>query len=220
MLFLGCLNMLQAQRPRFRPQVHEFAIQLGSMQYIPETGTSNFTPLNGLRYAYHIDQKQALRIGAFFRNSDFVNPPNISERYQPFIANQKSAEMRLGYMLKHHIYRLQLYAGFEAILRYAWIDEQFNQDVTGAPNKTNMLGYGASAFVGARMFANKHLSLGVEADIYAAFQERRENDPSIAILPHEGLFMKREIGANIVSVYLAYHFKRMRKSCTCGKPGT
>ena len=123
-------------------------------------------------------------------------------------------------MWKYHMYRLQLYAGLDGLVRYTTLNESFNQDVTGAPNKNSFIGYGASALVGARMYANKHLSLGVEADIYAVFQERRENDPTITLLPHEGLFMRREFGANMISVFLAYHFKRMRKSCTCGKPGT
>ena len=209
-----------AQRPRFRPQVHEFGLQVGSMQFLEEPGITQFTPVNGLRYAYHFNQKHALRAGVFYRAANIENPASISDRYQPYTADPKSVELRAGYMVKHHIYRLQLYAGADAIVRQSWLNESFNTDVTGAPNKSKMFGYGTSVFVGARMYANKHVSLGVEADAYAIFQDRRISDPTIAIAPHEGLFMRREMGSNMISVFLAYHFKRMHKSCTCGKPGS
>ncbi|MEZ4687128.1 MAG: outer membrane beta-barrel protein [Bacteroidia bacterium] len=222
--FLGLTLALfltsQAQRPRFQPQVHELGIQLGSIQTPFETNSNHTTWANGLRYSYHIDKSKALRFGAFFRNNQYNYTPSISERYQPFFAKQQSFELRAGYMLKHHIYRLQLYAAVDAIGRYAKIDETFDQDLTGAPNKNKVWGVGGALVVGAQMFANKHVSLGVETDLYAIFQNRRENDPTIAILPHEGLFIDGENGWNMVSVYIAFHFKRMRKSCTCGKPGS
>ena len=219
-LTLGLMLSIQAQRPRFRPQVHEIGIQAGGVQTVFETTSNHTTWANGLRYSYHIDKSKALRFGAFFRNSQFNHTPSISERYQPFSAKQQSFELRAGYMLKYHIYRLQLYAAVDAIARYNMIDESFDQDLTGAPNKENFWGAGGALVFGAQMFANKHVSLGVETDLYGIFQNRRQNDPTIAILPHEGLFIDGESGWNMMSVYIAFHFKRMRKSCTCGKPGS
>ncbi|MFK7971211.1 MAG: hypothetical protein AB8F95_12630 [Bacteroidia bacterium] len=215
------LGQIQGQRPRFHPQVHELTLQLGSVQAFTELEGTQFTPLNGFRYAYHFDQKRALRLGGFYRKGTFSSPGIISEIYQPFEAKQQSAEFRLGYMFKHNIYRLQLYAGLDAIVRYAWLSEDYMADLNVAANKRKFPSYGASAFVGARMFANKHASMGVEVDVYGLFHNRRQEDNvSPARTPSEGLFIDREIGSNFLSVYISYHFKKIRKSCTCGKPGS
>lgn len=219
-LVIAAVFTTQAQRPRFRPQVHELGLQIGSMHAAFEVEGLQTTWANGLRYSYHIDKSKALRAGLFYRRGVFSNPNSISSDLYPFTAEQNAFELRLGYMVKYHIYRLQLYAGIDAIGRYTRMDESFVRGLGFAPNKQNFFGLGASALVGAQMFANKHVSLGVEADVYAIIQNRRESDPSNPNPPLPGLFIDREMGSNMVSVYLAFHFKRLKKSCTCGKPGS
>lgn len=220
MLFVSLAITSQAQRPRFRPQVHELGLQVGSLQRVLETEGTQTTWANGLRYSYHIDKSKALRAGIFYRRGEFNNRPSISEIYQSFFGKQDAFELRMGYMFKYHIYRLQLYAAFEAIGRYTSLDETFNQDLNGAANKNTFWSMGGSLVAGAQMFANKHVSLGVETDFYALFHNRRQSSPGIAVLPHEGLFIDNESGLNMVSVYITFHFKRLKKSCTCGKPGS
>lgn len=217
---LICSTTAWAQRPRFRPQVHEISLQLGSLTLIPETATQHLSPVNGLRYAYNFNQKSAFRAGIFYRNSSFDQPINIPTEYENFTAEKLDLEFRAGMMWKYHIYRLQLYAGLEGVLRYTDLQSNFNTDSPGMTNAPTYLSYGISGLVGARMFANTHVSMGIEADVYALWHDRRDLSRIPEIEPHAGLFLQREIGFQAVSVYLSYHFKRIRKSCTCGKPGT
>lgn len=232
LFLLLCLQSF-AQRPRYHPQVHEWAGQVYSARYvpayadfIPEEGFLSHNPLNGIRYKYHTGLSSAIRTGLFYRagkyKSDFYGPLTANQE----TANWRGAEFSLGYERKIHFRKVQLFAGFDGILNAGRAHEKvFNLLASGGANPVVIsdenhfvLGYGLGANVGIRYFFNKYTSVTIENGGYFLRTTRE------AIAPGEGpnlpiqLMADSEAGWNLLSVYFSYHFKRMRKNCTCGKP--
>jgi hypothetical protein len=197
-------------------------------EYLQGGGFLSHNPLNGIRYKYHTGVSSAIRTGLFYRagkyKSDLFNQLSANHEY----ANWRGAEFSLGYERKIHFRKVQLYAGLDGILNGGRANEQIintfpiggGNPVIESEENHFVLGYGVSANVGIRYFFNKYTSVTIENGGYFLRTTRK------SIAPGEGpslpiqLMADSEAGWNLFSIYFSYHFKRMRKNCTCGKPGS
>lgn len=234
LFLLICLQSF-AQRPRYHPQVHEWAGQVYSARFVPANmdfypngGFLSHNPLNGIRYKYHTGVSSAIRTGLFYRAGKYQ-----TDVYGPIAPLQQKAfwlgsEFSLGYERKIHFRKVQLFAGIDGLLSGGRAKEQvFNIGITGSgfpllesEDKQFVLGYGASVNVGIRYFFNKYNSLTIENGAYYLMTNRETRAPGEGPNSPIQLMADSEAGFNLFSVYFSYHFKRMRKNCTCGKPGS
>ncbi|MEM6263562.1 MAG: outer membrane beta-barrel protein [Bacteroidota bacterium] len=206
------INEAYAQRPRYRPQVHELNLQLGSLHLSEDLneneggnsllGTNIF---NGLRYRYHIDIRQALRIGAFSRTQQFESAQGST----PYEANDRAYEVRIGYERKHHMRKWQVYGGIDLLLQQNQREETFSSD----PNRDfSLLRGGGAFFLGARYFTSTNWSFVLESDLQVL--------GGLGEVPQNFSLNTPALATHLLTFSVAYHFKRMKKNCTCGKPGS
>lgn len=233
-IFLFLMLCLQAfaQRPRYHPQVHEWGIQAYSARFVPDymdfypnEGFLSHNPLNGIRYKYHTGISSAIRTGLFYRAGKYTEASGLSipNRSVDFEGKWRGLEMSLGYERKIHFRKVQLFAGVDGLLSFGNAQERLSIVEFGVPlpevaNTQNILGYGAGAQVGIRYFFNKYTSITIENGAYYLMTNRQASVPGEGIsLPLE-LMAESEAGWNLLSVYFSYHFKKMKKNCTCGRP--
>lgn len=199
---MGIPHKVQAQKPRYAPQVHEVSVSLFSLNKIIDAENtqlySNKTlfinPLNGIRYRYSFDKSTALRLGAFYRKSNYAGAFGK--------VNVISPEVRLGLQTMYNIRKVQLYAGADGLL---------SGRLSRIPNEKaqNSFGFGGSGILGIRYFLHTNLSITVENDVYFLNFGKQKSESGI---------ISNEMGFNFASIALSYHFKPMKKACTCGKP--
>lgn len=204
------VHTLIAQRPYYRPNVHEIGLQVGAASYIPSLqSTTNPSPLyvnpaNGLRYKHHLNPKTAIRGGMFYRqaNSTFNQGDGRSEIAAQFLF----LEGKVGIEKIRPMRKWALFGGIDLI---GGLMRSDIHQLPDTPNPTQTPAYGAGAFVGVRRFLNENLSVSFESEGYYLLHGKKGED----LFAQEG-------GTNYIQIYLSYHFKRAHKSCTCGKPGS
>lgn len=210
LLFLICglaLSSLQAQRPYYRPNVHQFDLQLGAATLIKaDYYKLGVSPLNGLRYRYHFNKSSDLRVGAFYRTQYFkqtdcgecVNQASAPVRHT-------YADLKLGYERKFALRKSQLYGGADVILSEFFQTEFLDQGKT----KNTYPQMGIGVFLGYRYFTSENWSFAVENEIHIVNTFKGSNVTQV-----------QDLGGNFLQASLSYHFKQMHKSCACGKPGS
>jgi hypothetical protein len=230
--FLFLSVQVFAQRPRYHPQVHEWGIQAYSARFVPQymdfypEGTFlTHTPLNGIRYKYHTGLQSAIRSGLFYRAGKYTEPVNSAPNSSSFQdASWRGTAFSLGYERKLHIRKVQLYAGVDGLLSFGQAREQILTSTFGGPNvidfddRQSVLGYGVAANAGIRYFFSKHASISIENGGYFLQTNRALRNPAEGTNLPIQLMAESESGWNLFSVYFSYHFKKMKKNCTCGKP--
>lgn len=210
-LFLISFFCVCAQRPYYRPNIHEVSIQLGAGHYLPGDGEVinqkplAVSPLNGFRYRYHLDRKSALRFGAFYRRQ-LLSYHGLMGDLTPTV-NWRffTMEAKVGYERKFDLKKYQIYGGVDAIGTYR------NAVVTN-PNIDGAFAspqYGGGLFLGFRRYFKEYVSISVENELLFLVNPDKDN----RLTP-------QEIGVNFLQFSFNYHFKRMHKSCACGKPGS
>lgn len=195
-------HKIYAQKPRYAPQVHEVSVSLFSLNKIADAENLQYykdkslfmNPLNGIRYRYSFDKSTALRVGAFYRKSGYTGTFGKTNVYSP--------EFRLGLQTMYNLKKIQLYAGADGVL-----SGRISQK-TGAKSQ-NSFGMGGSGILGVRYFFHTNLSMTFENDVYFLNFGKQESESGI---------VPKEMGFNFTSVAISYHFKPMKKACTCGKP--
>ncbi|MDB4286254.1 porin family protein [bacterium] len=216
-------TQLQAQRPKYQPQVHEIGLQLINYNLIPEYSDANASAFNfgnGIRYRYHFNIFDSFRAGLFYRTSDFDKPRVVEPLFSEFSAKKRDYEIKFGYERKYNFRKVQVFGGIDLIVNYSRIRAE-GQDLDDADFEglEKHFGIGTGTYIGVRYFINKQLSVAGEFDYYVI--RPIGGSSTIGVPPDNNfrLFPDRETGTNMVSIYVSYHFKKMRKSCTCGKPG-
>ncbi len=200
-----------AQMPYYRPNVHEVDIQLGAGHYLPGDGEVrnekplSVSPLNGFRYRYHLDRKSALRFGAFYRRQSLAYHGLRGDLTPPADWRLFSIEAKVGYERKFDLKKYQIYGGIDAIgtFRNGIIR---NPNIDGAFQSPQ---YGGGVFLGFRRYFKEYVSISVENELHFLVNPDKDN----RLTP-------QEIGVNFLQFSFNYHFKRMHKSCACGKPGS
>lgn len=189
------MTMIQAQRPYYRPNIHEFGIQPLGLNYTSASDVGNgrirLFP-EGVRYKYHKTPVAAIRGGLFFRN---VNSHDLLGA----IENRKYFEARAGYERAYNLKKYQLFAGADLIGGMRNI-----QGATTSPY------YGFSGFVGLKRYFKENFSVTVESNFYALLHNNQGQEKSTI----------SEVGTDFFQIYLSFHSKRQFKSCSCGKPGS
>ncbi len=229
----GCLlgtffTHTYAQRPRFHPQVHELGIQLFSSTYLPDLRTaSDGKPVfhsyfpNGIRYKYHINVQNAIRSSLIYRKGDVGLLEAAQGSFSDYMANRQDMSLRVGFERKYHKRQLQLFAFVDGVVGIGKLDETGTlKNGTAHSLQENYMSYGLAIGGGLRYFLQKHLSVGIEAEYYYLSTSLKSSPPSDSPVPPFKLFAGKENGFNVLSAYISFHLVRMRKSCTCGKPGS
>lgn len=212
-LFLGLTSVVYAQRPYYRPNVHEFDIQLVAGHWLPGDAVLknekpiSISPVNALRYRYHFGKNNTLRVGGFYRRQNFSfltrgNEGSIAADYRLF-----SIEGKIGYERKIAIRKYEIYGGVDAIFaqRSYTPKSTTNLDLLSTIETQQV---GGGVFIGFRRFLGENFSIAVENEFHIV---QNLNEKSLT---------SSETGLNFMQVMLSYHFKRMRKSCACGRPGS
>lgn len=206
-LFILLPISLLAQRPYYRPNVHEVDLQLAAGHWLPGDATLKnhkslgISPLNGLRYRYHFNKNSALRVGVFYRAQSFLLTDK-SETGGSTLYNLRSLEGKIGYERKIDFRKYQLYGGIDAIIgQRNFIQKTQNTEIS-TPQ------FGAGGFVGIRRYMSENWSFAIENEFHFL---QNSNEKSL---------ISAETGANFLQIMVSYHFKRMHKSCACGKPGS
>ncbi len=214
-LFAGTLL---AQKPLYRPQVHEIDFQLGELHQLPQLNTVEnmatpvmATPLNGIWYKYHFTVNHAVRAGINYRNTNFSLPNGI-DNFESYDVKRRDYEAMLGYQYSAPLGRATFYTGVDALLTRSHSQENGVQsDLPGtlyAADYTQMR-LGGKGFVGLKLYLSPHVSLGLEAGPYFQRALSAPNgDASYTI------FNTDEFGFRS-SALLSFHFKQMKKRCTC-----
>ncbi len=202
-LLLGLLQ-LQAQRPYYRPNIHEIALQPIGLNYV---NSQDFTfpsihPLPiGVRYKYHFNPKAAARGGIFYRHYNDTDPQNPMTTL-----NMNYIEAKVGYERALNLKKYQIFGGADAIGGLRSIHSMgINQGINSY--------YGISGFFGVKRYFKENISLTIENDVYAVFHPKKGKEGET-----QGTYS--ETGSNFLQVYLSIHFKRQFKTCSCGKPGS
>jgi hypothetical protein len=190
------------QKPRYAPQVHEVSLSFFSVNKIVNAENTQLynnktlfiNPLNGIRYRYSFDKSTALRVGAFYRKSNYAGAFGK--------VNVLSPELRVGLQTMYNIRKVQLYAGADGLL-------SGRLSKTAGIKAQNSFGIGGSGILGIRYFFHTNLSITMENDVYFLNFGKQKSESGI---------IANEMGFNFTSIALSYHFKPMKKACTCGKP--
>ncbi len=219
--FVALCLQLFAQRPRFHPQVHEIGAQVFSTHFLSLTRPylespdwrSVSDPLNGIRYKYHLDKKNALRGGVLYRKLSFQDP--VGE--DVFTADWRGLDVTLGVERKLNIKRFQLFAALDGLIAYG----QSNKIAFDVPNNpqelnTNMFGYGLGGAVGLRYFFNPYASITIENGAQMLLYNKAYTPIGESSPPSLGINREREF--NMLSVYFSLHFGKMKKKCECWHP--
>lgn len=213
LFFLIVATIAFAQRPYYRPNVHELDIQIGAGHWLPgdallknETPIS-ISPVNGLRYRYHLGKNNTLRLGGFYRRQNFSfltkgNEGNFTADYRLL-----SIEGKIGYERKIDLRKYEIYGGVDAIFgqRSYTPKSSTNLDLLSTIETQQV---GGGVFIGFRRFFGENFSIALENEFHIV---QNLNEKSLT---------SSETGINFMQVMLSYHFKRMRKSCACGRPGS
>lgn len=212
---------LKAQRAAYKPQVHEFSLQLGAVNAIPalseyyENGSvASIHPLNGLRYTYHYSISDGFRIGAFRRNATF-NYPGAFQPFESYRADKQDWDFHLGYKRMYHMGQSQIFGGADLIYSRGKVEAVATQNGNTFSDAYSYANLGGSLFFGYSFFFNTHLSLTFETEAYfTTIQNRSAIDTPDPLQVY--LLEDREAGFN-ASVYLNFHLVKMKKRCTCPK---
>ncbi|MEM7373871.1 MAG: hypothetical protein AAF587_34935 [Bacteroidota bacterium] len=211
-LLLGLSQDIQAQRARFKPQTHEFSLQVGSLNGILDPVQSGliFYPLdvgvvNGGQYTYHYSLSDGFRLGVQHRQASFqlISPTDI-----PVSINKNNWDFHLGYERKIHYGPSQLFGG--ADLHYSAQNLTFTPGAVG--EKSSNLG-GIAVFGGYSYFFSPFLSLSAEAKLLYLRQvnEQLSGDK----LPLS--FVENGEVDLMAGLSLNLHLVKMKKRCTCPK---
>jgi hypothetical protein len=218
--FLLLITESQAQRPRYRPQVHELGVQLYTANlpqddraFYDESPLLNHNPLNGFRYKYHINLRNAFRLGASYRANRYASSP--LGNLPAYEARWRAGEISLGVERKLHLRKVQLFAALDGLLSYGGI-RQSQADSTLSSSRLTT--YGARISAGFRYFFSPYASLTVENGFYLMQSSLPDPAPNADLAPPP-VMTGQESGFNLLSVSFSVHFKRMPKNCTCGRPG-
>jgi hypothetical protein len=236
-LTFSCLllwtGFLQAQRPFYRPQVHEFGIQLFSSHYFlqelsdaairddPAFQSYSLNPVNGLRYKFGFNPSDAVRAGLFYRTATY-NLENGIREFSAYEAKRTDIDIKIGYERRFHLRKFQLFAGADAILNLGKSDETatYRSNILPPPpsetrkESYSSTRYGGGLFLGMRYFVSENLSFALENEFYYTRSAKSSSGDASDLR----MFTDTASGLNLLSLYVSFHFKRMKKSCTCGKP--
>ena len=215
--------LVSAQKPYYRPQVHEFGLQLASANLVPsllaeETSTFplSINPVNGLRYKYHLTPLSGIRAGVFYRTADYAFDNSLGP-FENYSANKRDIDVKIGYERKYNLGKAQVFVGVDGIVSQGWISEVGTSFGAIDPNDysadISYLNYGASVFFGMRYYLHENLSFTIENEFYYTKTTHNISGEFEKFY----LFPDNESGFNALSIYLSLHLKKMTKSCTCGK---
>lgn len=221
LLCIGHTLPLSGQRLRFRPQVHELGLQAVSFNRQPAYGSAQgMIPVypHGIMYKFHPDLNQAIRARVAFRQAKITDPVQALNFYEHYQARMRGLWLAAGYERTLNTGRYQLYGGAELWLGGSRLDESISpeQGAAGATRRLMQLQYGGAALAGVRVYLNTYVSLSLEANYYYLFQREPEPDANFPFRLQSG----SEQGWQLLNAGISLHSKRMRKSCTCGKPGS
>ena len=217
LLFFVCTSVF-GQRPFYQPQVHDIGIQLGSVNWIPELQEDfegmplAISPINAIRYKYHLTTDHAFRASAGYRrgNYELVVPNNELSTAE---IKKRDLDFKLGYERTFHQHVWQYFVGIEGMMTRS------NYNLQGlAPNGSTTIddefsywNYGGSAFAGFRVFFSKNISWAWEFSAYLLSPQYDEGPENrFYLLPD------KELGLE-VSTYLSVHLGKMPKRCVCPK---
>ena len=83
--------------------------------------------------------------------------------FESYEAKKTDIELKVGYMRKLNLQKFQLYAGLDAVLSYALINESGTYiGGSGLDNKDSYPAYGMNLGVGIRYYLNKNWSIALE----------------------------------------------------------
>ena len=216
------LSPLLAQRPWFRPQVHEVSISPISanhiMDWVQPAADVPYTlkkdHVYTLRYRYHFDKSSDLRVGIARRTLAYLHQPTATA---PLLeATAGIWEIRPGYELKYNKGKWQLYGALDGIFQLAAVEEiqTATDPAIVQKNALSFTGMGGAGIVGLRFYVSEYLSVALENE-YRYVSTTPKNQP---LITEADYFIPAEKGFNLASLYLNLHFKRMKKPCACGKP--
>jgi hypothetical protein len=118
-----------------------------------------------------------------------------------------SIEVKAGAVRTFDIRKSRIYIGANGIFSSTNIKEE----ASNLPITTTSQDYiGLGGLIGYRRFFNPNFSLSLEAEPHGC------QSISKSLLPNP---YKTKSGINL-QVLVSYHFKELRKSCACGKPGS
>jgi len=207
-----------AQRALYKPQVHEISLVGGLAMYNNAYGdyTSgapfSAIPQGGIQYTYHHSITDGFRFGVDYRALSTQRArDNDPSSFLPLDYNGTFVNM--GYERKYHRGASQLYGGADVLIYFGQVEgdellQRFNLE--GAVSTT---AWGGRAVAGYRLFFSPYVSVALEANVFYL----AHNYSRAVIEENNGLrpvFPDNEIGA-MAKVRLSYHFKKMKKRCTC-----
>lgn len=210
----------QAQRPLFRPQVHEIGIQLGEAHQIPalSAGYANGMGLganvvNGIWYKYHITYQHGIRAGAAYRTAQF-DYPDGRNRFVSYEATRRDIDGFLGYELSFPAGRITLTGALDLAVSRSSSEELGIEEgpvLIEYRNDPALWRVGGRGALGFHYFFTPYTSFTLEAGPYY----QRAMGTGTTDQPFT-LFPEQEFGFRAVAM-LSFHFKQMKKRCTCPK---
>lgn len=203
-ILIMILLQASAQRPYYRPNVHEISLQPLGFNYANSQdfiSPSVYIFPVGVRYKYHFNQTASARGGIFYRHYNSSDP-----QFPATTRNMNYIEAKGGYEKAFNMRKYQIFGGADAIGGLRSVKG------IGATEGTNAY-YGGGAFFGVKRYFKENISLTIENDFYYIFHPKFGKEGE-----KEGVY--GEVGTNFLQVYLSIHFKRQFKTCACGKPGS
>lgn len=213
-------HSVYAQRPTFKPQVHEMRLQTVQLHYIPSLNDFyNGVPLsanvfNGLSYTYHISLRDGVRLGFNRRTAEFSRDESF-DRFTDYEAEKVDWDLQLQYIRKLHVDQWQFYGGLGGTLSWGSVDDtgtlQSPPDdaLTGSYTYNNA---GGNIFVGMRYFFSTQVSVSWEIlGYYHRTTHEVENVGSrFLLLPENESGIQSSLGISL-------HLVKMPKRCACPK---
>ncbi|MDX2285695.1 MAG: hypothetical protein NW241_16120, partial [Bacteroidia bacterium] len=166
------------QRARYKPQVHELQLIALNASRIPAyrdgylNGVAALTPVSGFRYTWHLRLADGLRAGVVRRTMPLEFEALRTDGMQTL--RRSDLEARLGYARYLHTGAWRVHAGAEGLLNFGQARFTGINPMSMGPVPVPYEGEirfrqaGAAVLAGASRFFGPHLSLGLEADLYAA----------------------------------------------------
>ncbi len=214
------INLLNAQKPTFPPQVHEIRLQLVQAHHVFPLNDfyngfpASFDVVNGLSYTYHINLNDGIRLGLARRVFD-LERNEAFDRFSSYTAQKTDWDISLQYMRKYHIFEFQLYGGVGAILTAGSVEEDAVLQNTLDESYINDYTYtsaGANVFGGVRYFFQPHISVSWEL---SAYYLRIASGMALNEISYQ-LLSGNETGIN-TSIGISLHLVKMSKKCACPK---
>lgn len=215
LLSLSALGVQAQYGAAYKPKGHEIGLEPVALRLVPAY-TSGYTDglpvsvdlLRGLRYKFHLNQHDGLRLG-IFRQRQAYQPSSLAE------VTRQETQLQLGYQRSLTMRQHVLFAGIDGLFAQGTVSQPA-QDNAPAINSGYRSG-GANFFAGYRLHLSPYLSATFELGGYYLRTSYDVFRPTLGA-ENPYLYPTQEFGLT-TSLYLSFHFGELPDwGCTCWHP--